>query len=141
MLQELHSSLPFLPKKNEDHKFEKDMFNFYNKKKVPIHIKALKQTMNHGFKREKVQRVTEFNQRLARDERHYFQLMKNLNSGKTVENVWRHQYRDNWHKMTSFSVRNKSSHNKMLRRYFAGNRHGRHKICLDEIEIILKSQQ
>ena len=47
--------------------------------------------MNHGFKREKVQRVTEFNQRLARDERHYFQLMKNLNSGKTVENVWKHR--------------------------------------------------
>ena len=59
-LHDLHSDLPFLPKRI---KIEKSSFVIYViKKKYIVHIKSLKQALNHGLKLKKVHRIIEFNQ-------------------------------------------------------------------------------
>ena len=81
-----------------------------NKKKYVVHIKSLKQALNHGLKLEKVHRIIEFSQKawlkpyidmntelrkLAKDdfEKYLFKLMNNAVLLKTMENVRKH--RDN----------------------------------------------
>ena len=39
------------------------MCNLLNKKKCVVHIKSLKQALNHGLKLKKVHRIIEFNQK------------------------------------------------------------------------------
>ena len=61
-LHDLHSDLPFLPKRMKIDKCKKLMCNLRNKKKYHVHIRSLKQALNHGLKLKKVHRIIEFNQ-------------------------------------------------------------------------------
>ena len=61
-LHDLHSDLPFLPKRMKIDKCKKLMCNLRNKKKYAVHIRSLKQALNHGLKLKKVHRIIEFNQ-------------------------------------------------------------------------------
>ena len=80
-------------------KCEKLVCDLRNKKKYVVHIKSLKQALNHGLKLKKVHRVIEFNQKawlkpyidmntelrkLAKDN---FKLMNNAVFGKTMEKL------------------------------------------------------
>ena len=103
-LHDLHSDLPFLPERMEINKCKKLVCNLYNKKKYVVHIKSLKQALNHGLKLKKIHRIIEFNQeawlkpyidmntelrKLARNdfEKDLFKLMNNSVFGKTMENI------------------------------------------------------
>ena len=44
-------------------KRKKLVCNLLNKKKYVVHIKSLKQALNHGLKLKKVHRIIEFNQK------------------------------------------------------------------------------
>ena len=52
-LHDLHSDLPFLPERMEINKCKKLVCNLYDKKKYVVHIKSLKQALNHGLKLKK----------------------------------------------------------------------------------------
>ena len=88
-------------------KCKKLVCNLQNKKNV-VHIKSLKQTLNHGLKLKKIHRIIEFNQKswlkpyidmntelrkLAKVdfEKYLFKLMNNAVFGKTMENVRKHR--------------------------------------------------
>ena len=107
-LHDLHSDLPFLPERMEINKCKKLVCNLYDKKKYVVHIKPLKQALNHGLKLKKIHRVIEFNQKawlkryidmntelrkLPRNdfEKDLFKLMNNLVFGKTMENITKHR--------------------------------------------------
>ena len=62
-LPDLHSDLPVLPKKMKIDKCNKLVCDLHNKKKYVVHIKSLKQALNHGLKLKRVHRVIEFNQK------------------------------------------------------------------------------
>ena len=55
-MQEHHYDLPFLPEK-----VEKLVANFRDKTDYVIHIRNLKQALNHGLVLKKVHRVIKFN--------------------------------------------------------------------------------
>ena len=59
----LHSDLPFLPERKKIEKRNKLVCDFHEKKNYVIHIKALKQALNHGLKLKKVHRLIQFNQK------------------------------------------------------------------------------
>ena len=61
-LHDLHSDLPFLPKRMKIDKCKKLVCNLRNKKKYVVHVRSLKQALNHGIKLKKVHRIIEFNQ-------------------------------------------------------------------------------
>ena len=61
-LHDLHSDLPFLPKRMKIDKCKKLECNLRNKKKYVVHMKSLKQALNHGFKLKQVHRIIEVNQ-------------------------------------------------------------------------------
>ena len=48
-LHELHSDLPFLPRRMKIDKCEKLVCNLLNKEKYVVHIKSLKQALNHSW--------------------------------------------------------------------------------------------
>ena len=48
-LHNLHNDLPFLPERMKIEKMEKLLANLNNKKEYVIHIKNLKQALNHGL--------------------------------------------------------------------------------------------
>ena len=52
-LHDLHSDLPFLPERMEINKCKNLVCNLYDKKKYVVHIKSLKQALNHGLKLKK----------------------------------------------------------------------------------------
>ena len=62
-LHKLLSDLPFLLKRMKIDKYKKLVCNLLNKKKYVVHIKLLKQALNHGLKLKKVHRIIEFNQK------------------------------------------------------------------------------
>ena len=89
-------------------KCEKLVCNLHNKKKYVVHIKSLKQALNHGLKFKKVHRIIEFNQeawlkpyidmntelrKVASNdfEKDLYKLMNNAVFGKTMENVRKHR--------------------------------------------------
>ena len=89
-------------------KCEKLVCNLRNKKKYVVHIKSLKQALNHGLKLKKVHRIIEFNQEgwlkpyidmsnelrtLSKNdfEKDFFKLMNNAVFGKTMENIRKHR--------------------------------------------------
>ena len=61
-LPDLHSDLPFLPEKMKIDKCNKLVCNLYDKKHYIVHIRSLKQALNHGLILKKVHGVTQFNQ-------------------------------------------------------------------------------
>ena len=107
-LHDLHSDLPFLPKRMKIDKCMKLVCNLCNKKKYVVHIRSLKQVLNYGFKLKKVHRIIEFNQeswlkpyiymntelrKIAKNDfqKDFFKLMNNTVFGKTMENVKKHK--------------------------------------------------
>ena len=60
----LHNDLPFLPERKKIKKIEKKLVtNLYDKSEYAIHIRNLKQALNHGLILKKVHRVIKFNQK------------------------------------------------------------------------------
>ena len=103
-LHDLHSDLPFLQKKMKIDKCKELVCDVRNKKKYVVHIKSLKQALNHGLKLKRVHRIIEFNQKawlkpyidmntelrkLAKDDfaKDLFKLMNNAVFGKAMENI------------------------------------------------------
>ena len=62
-LNDLHSDLPFLPKRIKIDKGKKLVCDLHNKKKYVVHIKSSKQALNHGLKLKRAHRIIEFNQK------------------------------------------------------------------------------
>ena len=56
-LHDLHSDLPFLPKRMKIYKCKKLVCNLRNKKKYVVYIRSLTQVQNHGLKLKKVHRI------------------------------------------------------------------------------------
>ena len=107
-LHDLHSDLPFSPRRIKIDTCKKLVCDLHNKKKNVVHIKSLKQALNHGLKLKKVHRIIESNQKawlkpyidmntelrkLAKDdfEKDLFKLMNNAVFGKTMENIRKHR--------------------------------------------------
>ena len=104
----LHKYLPFLPERKKVNKVEKLICNIEDKEKYVMHIKVLKQALNHGLVLKKVHRVIQFNQedwlkpyidmntKLRKEEKNdfekdFFKLMNNSVFGKAMENVRKHR--------------------------------------------------
>ena len=107
-LHDLHCDLPFLPRRMKIDKCKKLVCNLRDKKKYVVHIKSLKQALNHRLKLENIHRIIEFNQKawlkpyidmnkelrkLAKDdfEKDLFKLMNNAVFGETKENIRKHR--------------------------------------------------
>ena len=104
----LHSDVPFLPERKKIEKCNQLICDFHDKKNYVVHIKALKQALNHGLILKKVHRVIQFNQKawlkpyidmntkLRKEakndfEKDFFKLMNNAVFRKTMENVRKHR--------------------------------------------------
>ena len=61
-LHELHNNLTFIPERMKIEKVEKLVANLHDKTEYVIHIRNLKQALNHGLVLKKVHRVIKFNQ-------------------------------------------------------------------------------
>ena len=107
-LHDYHNDLPFMCTKMKLNGVEKLVPNLYYKKKYIIHIKALKQAIDHGLVLKKIHRAIEFkqsawmreyigfNMRLrtaAKNdfEKDFYKLMNNSVFGKTMENIRKHR--------------------------------------------------
>ena len=104
----LHSDLAFLPERMKINKCTKLTCTIQNKENYVIHIRALKQAINHELELTKVHRIIEFDQeawlkpyidmntdlrKQAKNdfEKDFFKLMNNSVFGKTMENVRNHR--------------------------------------------------
>ena len=58
----LHKDLPFLPERKKVEKVEKLICSIEDKEKYVIHIRALKQALDHGLVFKKVHRIIQFTQ-------------------------------------------------------------------------------
>ena len=102
-----HKDLPFLPERKKLEKVEKLVCSIEDKEKYVIHIRALKQALNHGLVLKDVHRVIKFNQeawlkpyidmntKLRKEvknefEKDFFKLINNSVFGKAMENVRKH---------------------------------------------------
>ena len=61
-LHDLHSNLSFLSKRMKINKFNKIVCNSYDKNNYVVHIRSLKQALDHGLILKKVHQVIQFNQ-------------------------------------------------------------------------------
>ena len=59
----LHKDLPFLPVRKKVNKVEKLLSGIEDKEKHVMHIKVLKEALNHGLEFKKVHRVIQFNEK------------------------------------------------------------------------------
>ena len=59
----IHKDLPFQPERKKVEKVEKFICSIKDKEKYVIHIRALKQALNHVLKLKKVHKVIQFNQK------------------------------------------------------------------------------
>ena len=104
----LLKDLSILPERKKVNKVEKLICSIEDKEKYVMHIRVLKQALNHGLVLKKVHRVIQFNQKdwlkpyidmntkLRKEakndfEKDFFKLMNNSVFGKTVENVRKHR--------------------------------------------------
>ena len=62
-IHDFHSDLPFLPERMKIKKCNKLVCNLYDKNNYVIHIRSLKQVLNHGLILKKIHRVIQFNQK------------------------------------------------------------------------------
>ena len=107
-LHGLHEDLPFLPKRMKIGICKKLVYNLYDKKNYVVHMRSLKQVLNHGLILKKVHRVIQFNQeawlkpyidmntklrKKAKNDfkKDFFKLINNAVFGKTMENVRKHR--------------------------------------------------
>ena len=107
-LFDLHKDLPFLPESKKVNKVEKFICSIEDKEKYVMHIRVLKQALNHGLVFKTVHRVIQFNQedwlkpyidmntKLRKEakndfEKDFFKLMNNSVFGKSMENVRKHR--------------------------------------------------
>ena len=102
-LSNSHKDLPFLPERQKVEKVQELVCDTNEKEKYVVHIRALKQALNHGLKLNKVHRVIQFNQKAwlkkyvdkntksRKKVKHFFKLMINSVFGKTMENVRKHR--------------------------------------------------
>ena len=105
----LHKDLPFLAERKKIEKCKNLVCNIHNKENYVVHIRALKQALNHELILRKVHRVIQFNQeawlkpytdmntKLRTEpkndfEKDFFKLMNNAVFVKTMENVSKHRY-------------------------------------------------
>ena len=105
-----HSDLPFLLERMKINKCTKLVCTTQNKESYVVHIRALKQALNHGLKLAKVHRIIQFDQeawlkpyidmntKLRKNAKNdfeknhnFFKLMNNAVFGKTMENVTNHR--------------------------------------------------
>ena len=63
MLFNDHKNLPFLPERKKVEKVQKLICSVEDKEKYVIHIRSLRQALNHGLKLKKVHRVIKFKQK------------------------------------------------------------------------------
>ena len=104
----LHRDLPFLSERMKINKYSKLTCILFDKENYVVHIRALKQALNHGLVLKKVHRVIEFkqeawikpyidmNKKLRTDaknefEKDFFKLMNNTVFGKTMGNIRNHR--------------------------------------------------
>ena len=104
----LHSDLAFLPERMKINKCAKLVCTTQNKENYVVHIRALKQALNHGLKLTKVHRIIQFDQEVwlkpyidmntklcmqAKNdfEKDFFKLMNNSVFGTTMKNVRNHR--------------------------------------------------
>ena len=59
----LHKGLPFLSERKKIKKLKKLICNVQDKEKYVVHIRDLKQALNHGLELKRVHRVIRFNQK------------------------------------------------------------------------------
>ena len=106
-LHGLYEDLPFLLERMKIGKCNKLACNLYDKKNSVVHIRSLKQALNHELILKKVHRVIQFYQEawlkpyidmsteLRKKgnyfEKDFFKLMNNALFGKTMENVRKHR--------------------------------------------------
>ena len=107
-LHDYHNDLPFMCGKMKINGVEKLVLNLYYKRKYVIHIKTLKQAIDHGLVLEKIRRTIEFKQsawireyidfntrlRTATKndfKKDFYKLMNNSVFGKTMENIHKHR--------------------------------------------------
>ena len=101
-MHNLHSDLSFLSERMKTNKCNKLACNLYDKKEYVIHIRALKQALNHRLIFKKVHRVIQLNQEAwlkpyktiqagNNFEKDFFKLIDNSVFGKTIENVRKHR--------------------------------------------------
>ena len=62
-LHDLHSDLSFLPERMKINKCSKLVCSLYEKNNYFVHIRSLKQALDHGLILKKVHRVIQFNQK------------------------------------------------------------------------------
>ena len=103
-----HKDLPFLPERKKVEKVEKLICSIEDKEKYVIHIRALKQALNHGLKLKEVYRIIQFKQKALLKsyidmntelrkktqnefEKNFFKMMNNSVFGKAMENVRNHR--------------------------------------------------
>ena len=104
----LHSDLLFLPERNKIKKCNKLVCNVYDKENYVVHVRALKQALNHGLIFKKVYKIIQFNQeewlkpylgmntKLRTEakndfEKDFLKLMNSAVFGKAMENVTKHR--------------------------------------------------
>ena len=104
----MHSDLPFLSERTKSDKCSKLVCNLCNKRNYIVHIRSLKQALNHGLVLKKVHRVIQFNQeawlkryidmntelrkQVKNDfEKDFSKLMNNSVFRKAVENTRKHR--------------------------------------------------
>ena len=107
-LHDLHNDLPFMWQKIRVNRVEKLVPNLHDKKKYVIHVKTLKQALDHGLVLEKIHRVIQFKQSAWMKEyidfntrlrtvagndfeKDFYKLMNNSVFGKTMENIRKHR--------------------------------------------------
>ena len=107
-LHMLQSDLPFLPERMKINKCTKLICSTQNKENYVVHVRALKQALNHGLKLTKVHRIIQFDQedwlkqyidmntesrKEAKKifEKDFFKLLNNSVLRKTMENIRNHR--------------------------------------------------